>query len=77
MAVNDPTTNFGWELPDVGGDVGAWGGMLRSIFGEDAGVLGIDAVLQAVSDVADAALPTTGGTLTGDLDIDTDRKSVV
>lgn len=68
MAVSDPSTNYGWEIPDVGGDVGSWGGILRTLFSDDgAGVdpLGVDGVIKAVSDVADAALPKAGGTLTG------------
>lgn len=72
MAVNDPTTNFNLPLPDVGGDVGAWGGILRSIFGEDGaggGTPGIDEILGDVKTTADAALPTAGGTLTGNLEV--------
>lgn len=63
MATQDPTVNYNWNLPAVGGDTGAWGGMLNTIIGDDA--TGIDAVLKAVSDVANAALPKAGGTLTG------------
>lgn len=53
MAVQDPTTNYGWNLPNDGGDSGNWGSMLRTILGDDS--TGIDAKLKAVSDVADAA----------------------
>lgn len=68
--MNDPTTRYGLVLPDVGGDVGAWGGMLRTIFGEDTGPpLGLDAIIGGIEDVANAALPTAGGTMTGDLEI--------
>ena len=65
MAVQDPTTNYNWNIPDVSGDIGTWGGILREIIGDD--VTGIDAVLKAVSDVANAALPLAGGTLTGEV----------
>jgi hypothetical protein len=65
MTTQDPTTNYGWDLPTDGGSSGSWGTMLNSIIGDDA--TGIDAVLQAVSDVADAALPVAGGTMTGEL----------
>lgn len=52
MAVNDPTTHFGWLLPDTGGDIGAWGGLLNAIFGEDTGPpLGIDGVLKNIEDM--------------------------
>jgi hypothetical protein len=63
MATQDPTTNYSWALPDVGGDTGAWGTMLNAIIGDDA--TGIDAVVKAVSDVANAALAKAGGTMTG------------
>lgn len=71
MAVNDPTPRYGLLLPDVGGDVGAWGGMLRAIFGADdtEPVLGLDAIIGAIEDTANAALPADGGTATGNLEI--------
>lgn len=75
MAVQDPTDNYNWSLPDVGGDVGAWGAMLRTIIGDDA--TGIDALLQAISDVADAAMPTAGGAFTGEVTVQRDKYTVV
>jgi len=75
MATQDPTDNYNWNLPDVAGDVGAWGALLNAIIGDD--VTGIDAVLQAVSDVADAALPLAGGVLTGEVTVKTDKYDVV
>lgn len=63
MPTQDPTTNYGWNLPNVGGDVGAWGGLLNSILGDDA--TGIDPIVKGVSNVANAALPKAGGTMTG------------
>lgn len=63
MATQDPTTNYSWDLP-ANGDSG-WGTTLNSIIGDDS--TGIDAVVKAVSDVADAALPVAGGTMTGPL----------
>lgn len=74
MATNDPTTNYNWNLPDVSGDSGAWGTALNVIFGED--VTGIDAVVKAISVKADAALPATGGTMTGLLTNDVCRESI-
>lgn len=59
------TTNFGWETPDVGGDEGTWGTLVN------AALEAADGDLQAVSDVADAALPKAGGVLTGRLDAKT------
>lgn len=61
MATQDPTTNYSWDLPATS-DTG-WGTTLNSIIGDDA--TGIDAVVKAVSDVADAALPKAGGAMTG------------
>lgn len=71
MATQDPTTNYAWDLPNDQGDDGAWGARLRSILGDDA--TGIDAILQSVSDVADAALPVAGGVMTGEIDVLTER----
>lgn len=75
MATQDPTTNYSWNLPTVGGSTGSWGGELNSIIGDDA--TGIDAVVKAVSDVADAALPKAGGTMTGEVTILTATHTVV
>jgi hypothetical protein len=58
----DPTTNYGWNLPDVAGDAGAWGGLLNTIL-ED-----IDAKLYTADGIADAALPVAGGTMTGHME---------
>jgi hypothetical protein len=55
----DPTTNYGWNLPDVAGDAGAWGGLLNTIL-ED-----IDDKLYTADGLADAALPLAGGNLSG------------
>jgi hypothetical protein len=65
MATQDPTVNYSWDLPTVGGSSGAWGTALNVIFGDDA--TGIDAIVKAVSDVADAALSRAGGTMTGEI----------
>jgi hypothetical protein len=63
MAVTDPTPNYNWDLPDVAADVGTWGTKLREILGNT--VTGIDAVVKAISVVANAALSKAGGTMTG------------
>lgn len=53
------TTNYGLILPEVGGSNGSWGTKLNTDLTD------IDTELKAVSDVAAAALPKAGGTLTG------------
>lgn len=55
----DPTTNFSWDPPDVGGDVGNWGTVLNTLIDD------IDDDLNTVKTTADAALPVAGGTMTG------------
>jgi len=55
------TTIFGWLRPDVGGSVGAWGTELNALIEQQ------DTDVGAVSDVADAALPLAGGTISGAL----------
>lgn len=48
MAVQNPTTNYGWALPAIGGDIGTWGGKLNRVFGDDGTesfALGIDGVI--------------------------------
>jgi len=67
MATQDPTANYGWDLPTVGGSSGSWGTMLNTIIGDDS--TGIDAQLKAVADIANAALAATGGTFTGELKV--------
>jgi len=66
MTVQDPTTNYGWPLPNVGGDGGSWGAMIRTYIGDD--VTGVDAIVYAISVVADAAMPKAGGIFTGDVE---------
>jgi hypothetical protein len=75
MATQDPTTNYGWDLPADQGDAGLWGAALNTILGDDS--TGIDAVVKAVSDVADAALPVAGGTMTGNLKLLTQEMTEV
>ncbi len=65
MATVDPTENYGWDLPTVNGSSGAWGTILNSILGDNA--TGIDVVVKTISDVANAAMPTAGGTFTGEI----------
>ncbi len=77
MTVNNPTTNFGWDIPTEGGSSGVWDSLLNSTIGEDsdAGALefGIDKVVGDVKTTADAALSRAGGTMTGEIDILTER----
>ena len=57
------TVNYNWVKPTVGGDIGTWGAELNTELD------GIDTTVKAVSDVANAALPLAGGTMTGELSI--------
>jgi len=51
MAVQDPTTNYKWALPDIGGNIGSWGTLLNLIFGnigttsDEEDPMGIDGVI--------------------------------
>lgn len=63
------TPNYGWEIPTVGGDSGAWGTKLNTLFNA------ADAALKAVSDIANAALARAGGTMTGLLTLKTVAQS--
>jgi len=72
MTTQDPSTNYSWNVPADAGDTGVWGAALNAIIADD--VTGIDAIVKAVSDAAvaaqataDAALPATGGTMTGEI----------
>lgn len=55
------TVNYNLSKPTPSGDSGSWGNQLNDDM--DA----IDSALKAVSDVADAALPKAGGTMTGEI----------
>lgn len=55
------TTNYGWTIPTVGGDSGAWGTILNTLFNA------IDAALFSLSSTVDGKLPKAGGTMTGGL----------
>jgi hypothetical protein len=70
MATQDPTTNFGWNLPDVNADAGNWGALLNAILGDDS--TGIDARLFTANAAAVAALPLAGGVMTGEIENITD-----
>ena len=59
------TPNYGWTYPAPGGSNGAWAGILNALF------LAVDASLKAVETVATAALPKSGGALTGRTDLKT------
>jgi hypothetical protein len=74
MAYNDPTTNYLWDLPTEGGDTNDWGRLLNEIFGN--ATTGIDAVVKAVSDKADDAMPKLGGEFTGDVTLGANARIV-
>ena len=61
------TVNYGWTMPEDGASSGTWGPKLNDALGKTTAVLGIDAVMKSVSDVASAALPKAGGTTTGEI----------
>lgn len=48
MAVVNPSANYGWVMPTVGGDIGVWGGILNTVFGEDGATGGVKGVDQVV-----------------------------
>ena len=78
MALVDPTTVYAWNLPNDGSDDGAWGAALREIFGQDttSGTApngGLDFVINAISVIANAALSRAGGSMTGEIDVLTER----
>lgn len=55
------TPNYNLAQPEVGGELDTWGGLLN------ADLATLDSVIKAVSNVANAALPKAGGTMTGAL----------
>lgn len=61
----DPTSHFGWDVPTVGGDFGAWGTILVDLF--DA----IDSDLYDVQNMAKMLINalSTSGTVTLDLTV--------
>lgn len=66
------TANFGWTKPTVGGDAGAWGTILNTLFDN------VDTDVNAIKTTADAALPKAGGVpMTGNLDILTESYTPV
>lgn len=65
------TTNYGWTLPTVGDDSGAWGTILNTL------IQAIDTALKAVSTVANAALSKAGGVMTGRVDALTSTMALV
>lgn len=62
------TPNYGWILPTVGSDVNVWGTVLNNFLVVDTTADSLDTVMQAVSDVADAAMPLAGGVFVGDVE---------
>lgn len=65
------TVNYSWTYPTVGADLDTWGGILNQAF------IDADADLKAVDDVAAAALPTAGGTMTGFITLHDDPTAVL
>lgn len=75
MAVDNPTTNYGWVLPIPGASPGVWGSILNTALGDT--VSGIDAVVKGIQDTAEAALPKAGGELTGLVRVHSDHYRTV
>ena len=75
MAVNNPTTNFGWALAVEGASSGTWDTLINALLGGDSGeaISGIDEVVGDIKTTADAALSRAGGSMTGEIDILTER----
>lgn len=65
------TTQYSWPVPTPNGDSGAWGTILNSTLQL------IDTEVDRVKDLAEAALPRAGGSMTGEIDILTARYTVV
>jgi hypothetical protein len=61
MATQNPTVNYAWALPVVGGSADAWGTILNTLLGDD--VIGIDAVIKALSDATLSASRLSTGTV--------------
>lgn len=71
------TANYGWTKPTVGGDGGAWGGILNTLFDAiDTDLAALAATVSTVSTTASAALPKAGGEMTGEIDVITARATV-
>jgi hypothetical protein len=62
MAVSDPTNTYKWLLPDVGGDIGAWGGLLNTIFSNELGDIELENHIGTGSMIApeNGAVPPPG-----------------
>lgn len=63
----DPTTNYGWDVPTIGGSSGAWGTLLNAVFDE------IDEDLAAVEDLTKVFIGALGTSGTVTLDLTTNR----
>ena len=61
MSIQNPTVNYGWTLPTVGGSADAWGTILNTLLGDDA--TGIDAIIKLVDTNAKNASNLSSGTV--------------
>lgn len=64
------TTNYGYTMPEVGASQDTWGDKLNANWEE------VDADLKVAADLAAAALPKSGGTMSGELTSEGDTGSV-
>lgn len=56
----DPTTNYGWNVPAVGGDNNAWGTLLNAVFDDIDGDLATVAGIAAAASAKTDSLTTAG-----------------
>lgn len=62
------TDSRAWPMPTVGGSGGTWGTELNTLFDDH-----IEADVDAIETTANAALPKSGGVMTGEVEIKTER----
>lgn len=66
------TDSRAWPMPTVGGSGGTWGSELNTLFDDH-----IEPDVDSIETTADAALPKAGGVLTGEVEIKSERYTLV
>jgi hypothetical protein len=81
MAAPTTSANFSWLLPTEGASPGVWDTFINDLVSGTVAngdpFEGIDSVVGTIKVTADAALPVAGGSMTGELDILTERYTAV